>query len=101
MKRRYMIMVDGLDKDAEKKIIEFLRDNDVAWWHRIPNVWLVTDSNEQLSATIIRDFIKSLPKRSGGACLVMQISQHDTWAGYRRQNENDTFEWLKKNWTNK
>lgn len=100
MTGKYIVLMEGLTKREEKEFIEFLDEKNIAWWHRIPNTWLLVDKNRRINSDKLRDFLKFLAMDSSGACLVMKIEKYDGWSGYRRAGEDDTFDWLKRNWSN-
>lgn len=41
MPRHFIAGADPLDKDQDKKFIEFIQKNNGTWWHWIPGLWLL------------------------------------------------------------
>jgi hypothetical protein len=100
MKNRFMIAVDGLSSSAETDFVQFLRENGLGWWHRLPNFWLITDRKQKVTAKLLRDKIKELRTEPSKGCLVMQVNEDITWAGLYAigSQGRDEFDWLKKTW---
>jgi hypothetical protein len=96
MKRRYMIAAQ-MTTESEKELIAFFRKNKLGWWHRVPNFWLVVDSNDKVDVSSIRDALKGKAKLTS---LVMEINEDITWAGLH-QAPSDSFDWLKSTWVDK
>jgi hypothetical protein len=94
--KRYIIAVTGLTKTDEKSFIEFIRENECNWWHRIENVWLIVDKSEKTSADRIRTFLKEISNSRVG--FVDEI-RSETWSGFAPKNTiEETFSWLYRNW---
>lgn len=98
MKKRYFVAVEGLTPEQEKSLLGYFKEQGVAWWHHIANVWLIVDRKDNVSAQGIRDKIKEIATM-GGPCLIMQVHDDITWSGLYRSGRKDTFDWIKKTWT--
>ncbi|MBS1509836.1 MAG: hypothetical protein JST86_03295 [Bacteroidetes bacterium] len=98
MKKRYIVCINNSKKEQEEKFIEFLKDNSLAWWHWLPNTWLLSENTGRLSASFIRDAVKEIFDNEYN--IVFEISQtNDTWSGFGPSSENkNMFKWLKNNW---
>ena len=79
MKNRFFVAVQ-LTQAGEAAFLAFLKEQNMGWWHRVPNVWLLTSRKEEVSATLIRDKLRAIGTTSPSA-LVMQVPEDVTWAG--------------------
>jgi hypothetical protein len=100
MKRRFVIGVEGLSKDADTKFRKFLSDLGAGYWHWIENLWLVTVDNDEISTERIS---KQLNELGSERNLVLEIPEDLDWAAWGRPNVKGRtmFEWLKTTWVGK
>ena len=97
MKRRFIIGVSGLNKEDQDKFVEFLRQNGMGWWHWIGDFWLLTARKEEISASMIRDFLNE--QNSPRRCIVFEVDEDKTWAGFGpNKAPQDMFDWIKNSW---
>lgn len=98
MKKRFIIVIDSLDKDLNDKIKTYVDDNKFAWWHWIDNLWLIVTHDEDITALSIRNDLDAITKNH----KVVFQSYDDTWAGYGPSGEKkNMFNWLKDTWSTK
>jgi len=55
MKKRFVVCIDSSTKEQHDLFREFIRNEGLAWWHWVTNVWLLVDRKGQFSASDIRD----------------------------------------------
>jgi hypothetical protein len=96
MARRFIVGTDTLSKVEEDQFIAFIKEQNVAWWHWLPNFWLIKDSMNKVSAGALAD---ALP----GRCLVMEIYEDIDWMARGGQNAagKKFWDWLQKTWPEK
>jgi hypothetical protein len=95
--KRYLAAIEGLTPDYEKKFLAYIKENNWGWWHRIDNVWLITDYKETVSVREIRDFLLSLGA-PGAVGIVVPVTDDD-WAGLGpKASLKETFKWLHDYW---
>jgi hypothetical protein len=97
MRRRFVIGIDALDEEQEKKFREYIASKG-AWWHWISNMWLMTTKNEDISAAQIRDQIKGLSPKA--RVVVFEFPEDITWAtsGNKNAQGKKLADWLKTPW---
>jgi len=98
MSKRYMIALDSGTEKQNDAFIEYINKNGIGWWHWINNFWLLVDTRDKLSATIIRDELDVIyPNVSK---IVFELSGgNDTWSGFGPSSKNSNmFTWLKGSW---
>ena len=94
MSNRFIIAVEGLDLDKQKRMSEYFSEH-CSWWHWIDGFWLLVDNSGQLSVTNLRDKVREIDA-SNNTLLVLQVSTHN-WAGYGpMSDEKNMFKWLEK-----
>jgi hypothetical protein len=95
MKRRFVICVNEANKEQQDIITQFFRESSkLGFWHWFSDVWLVTDQNNDWTATKLRDKMNSLIP--GAHKLVIQIDGQNTWATFGKKK---SFRWLQKTWS--
>ncbi len=101
MSNHFMIAVENLDQDEQKKLADYLSSRNCGWWHWINGMWLVVDGDESLSAEQILENVREIDTADNIA-LVICVRVQD-WAGYgpmSKENEGkNMFHWLQKLWT--
>lgn len=97
MKRRFIVSVSGLS-DAEVETLRSFLKSKAAWWNWIPNFWLLTTKNEEVSCAEIRDKIMQIA--DDPTCLVMEVPKDEGWATYGPSNKNGKkmSDWIKETW---
>lgn len=98
MKKRFVICVNSSTKEQENKFVEFIKTQNVGWWHWLTNTWLISDSNGKTNASHWRKNAVEIFKQEH--ILVLEIGQdNDTWSGFGPSSEDkNMFKWIKDNW---
>lgn len=98
MKKRFIVCVNGSTKVQDHNFIDFIKIQNVGWWHWLTNTWLIADRNGKLSASSLRD--KAVSIFGHEHVLVIEINNsRDTWSGFGPSSEDkNMFRWLKDNW---
>jgi hypothetical protein len=93
--KRFVIATDPMTADEEKAFRKAL--GNMAWWHWLPNFWLVKDRFDRLNVFEIRDAVRGV--NSTLRCLVLEVD-HKTWAALTRPDAQgrDMAEWIKSTW---
>lgn len=96
MANYFVISTDAMTSQAERAFADFIKSK-AAWWHWLPNFWLVKDGKEQLTATIIRDKLSEID--STRRCMVLQV-EPITWSAMTRKDKGgrEMGEWVRNNW---
>jgi hypothetical protein len=96
--RRFVVGVDDLEDAADREFREFLREFRAGFWHWIPNFWLITTSDEDISAQKISYKLKELGAKKRN--LVLEIPEDEDWAGWGQNNAKgrSMFEWIETTW---
>jgi len=99
MKKRFVVAVESSTSEQSAALVEFFEERGVGWWHYLPNLWLISDSNGKLDASEIRDELRLLIP--GEHSLVLEFrADGDTWAGFGPKSERrNMFKWIRGNWT--
>ncbi|WP_137923938.1 hypothetical protein [Cupriavidus sp. 2SB] len=94
MAKRFIAMVgEEVTKEQRDQVTAFVKSKGLGFWHWVGNVWLLTSSSDDLTASTLRDSIRDL---TGGDPMVMVLEvEPKTWAGFGLTGR---FEWIKKNW---
>src|ERR1700726_4630482 len=97
MTRRFVVGVDGLTDDSDTKFREFLKSCGAGYWHWIPNFWLITTDDEDVSAEKISDKLNDLKAKRN---LVLEIPEDISWYGWGAPNAKgkSMYEWLMTTW---
>ncbi|WP_210446473.1 hypothetical protein [Pantoea ananatis] len=98
MGKKFIIAVDKSTSIKNKALIEYLKQRKFAYWHWLSNLWLVTTSDETITAPIIRAEVREIFTKEH--MLVIEMSKAgDTWAGFGPNSEKRSmFKWLKNTW---
>ena len=99
MKKRFVVCINDSDKEKDKDFIEFIKNNNLGWWHWLSHTWFLSDSNGKLSAAEIRTKVKNIYNENN---IVIELNENgDTWSGYGPKGKSrNMFDWLKRNWGN-
>jgi hypothetical protein len=97
MRRRFVIAIDALDGEDERRFQEYIRTLG-AWWHWIGNVWLLTTKDESVKAGEIRDKIIELKPKA--RVVVFEFPEDITWAASGNKNSagKKIADWLRSPW---
>ena len=98
MRNRYVINITGeISKDKNQAFLQYIRDNNLAWWHWLSNTWLIVDTQSKTDLITLRDKTKEVFEADN---LIIQVDKGN-WAGFGPNNEDrNMFIWLKENWIN-
>lgn len=93
----FVVATDPMTPDDEKTFRASLSES-VAWWHWLPNFWLLRSRDDDLDAKGIRDTLR----RTAGEirCMVLEVDPI-TWAAMTKKNAKgkSMTEWLGKHWS--
>ena len=97
MTRRFIVSTDPLTADEETKFAEAVKI--AAYWHWLPNFWLLVDPTRTLNAESIRNAVKAI--NSTKRCLVLEV-EAKTWAALTKPDAQgrDMGAWIKSTWDN-
>lgn len=100
MKKRYIACFDGLTKEQSEKILAFIRENDLSWWHWLGDTWFIVDHKGDFDASQIRDAVKKIIPNE--RLVIIEINKNnDTWSGVRANDpEEKMFKWFHEVWKN-
>jgi hypothetical protein len=93
--KRFMVSTEVMTAEEEKKIKEIF--SGAGWWHWLPNVWLVRDGNEKLTASKIAEEFGKI--NSSAQCLVLEVDKK-TWSARSKPDPNGRklSDWIKETW---
>ena len=95
MTKYFVISTDPL----EPAQVEELKNSLVggAWWHWLPNFWLVRNNNGNLTAAHIRNEIRKI--NDTARAVVLEVTPV-TWAALTKPNASgrEMSDWIKENW---
>ena len=58
MRRRFVLVTDVLTSEQERQLVAAL--GSVAWWHHIPNMWLIVDEANQVNTEMLRGLLTAI-----------------------------------------
>lgn len=95
MKKYYVIATDPLTAEQEKRLQEVVTGT--AWWHWLPNFWLVVDSQERHTVESLRDAIFAV--NDSARAWVLEVNPI-TWSALTKKDKEGRSgsEWIKRNW---
>lgn len=93
MANYYVIGVEGLKADDERRFLEYLKKQNIDWWHWVDNFWLLKANSPKLGADI-RTFLKGMDNSRRG--LVLEV-EPVFWNGFFESGK-PIFEWVHENW---
>lgn len=94
--RKFSVAVERMSKEEQQAFVKFCRSKKLGWWHWIENFWLIVDNTDTLSVAEIRDKIREIT--GGTPCVVLAVREAGSWAGTKRKNKDNMFDWVRKNW---
>jgi len=96
MTKRFVIAVDPLTATEEKSLKSALEG--AAWWHWLPNFWLVVDDGDQFTTESIRNAIGKI--KSSARCIVLEVDEKG-WSGRMRPDaqKRDMGRWIRETWS--
>lgn len=95
MARYFTLSTDPIQPEETRAFQEKIES--CAWWHWLPNYWLIVDPQEQLTASVIVDHLHAINPRT--RALALQIERIE-WAALTRPDEQgkDMAGWLRRTW---
>lgn len=95
MTRRFSLATDPLTPEEEKSLKEKLKG--LAWWHWLPNYWLIIDTKDENTVNSIRDILFNINKTK--RCIVLKIDK-STWSALSKKDAKgtDMCDWIKNDW---
>ena len=95
MTRRFVILIDSDATAEERNAVtqHFMNSELYGFWHHFQFSWLVTTSDETVTASDLRDEIKD--KLTGTSIIVIRIDGAITWTSYATDLES---KWLYGKW---
>ena len=98
MRDRYVVNITGeISKEKSEAFLQFIKDNDLAWWNWLSNTWLIVDYHSNIDLVSLRDKVNEIFKADN---LIIRVDQGN-WAGFGPNSENrNMFTWLRENWIN-
>jgi len=102
MKNRFIIGLKSSTAEQNQKMIKFIEDNHMAWWHWLGDFWLLVDSEGKLSASTISNKIEEI--YPGVHHLVVLLGEdNDNWYGFGpaggEEGQKNMFKWLHNYWS--
>ena len=99
MKKRFILALGSTSPEQNGAFGEFAREQGLGWWHWLPNMWLLTDSQGQWTAAGLRDKATDIYGNENVFVLELRADGSDTWAGYGpNTDKRNMFPWLTSNW---
>jgi hypothetical protein len=71
------------------------KPDNFAWWHWLPNSWIIIDHSGQLTASSLRNKVKKV--YPGVHNFVTEVKD-DSWVGFGPGGDSTYFKWLKSQW---
>ena len=99
MKKRFIIFIEDSTKEQNDSLLDWIRSENIGWWHWFQGSWLLSNARGHLSASVIRDKLKQIYGTSN--TFVIELNNGgDTWSGYGPDtDQKNMFTWIKKNWS--
>lgn len=98
MTKRIVVALSSATKEQDKAFIEYLKDQQIGWWHWVANFWLLVDhSGKETAEHLNLELEKIYPQVIR---LVLERHGKDAhWSGFGPDGkERDMSKWLIKNW---
>lgn len=95
MARRFSVATDPLTPDEVKALKDALKVG--AWWHWLPNYWLILDRSDRLTADAITTIINEINPRV--RALVLEVEDIN-WSALTKKDGKgrDMADWLRNTW---
>lgn len=95
MKKRFIVLLASETDQQTRAFGHLLKPDNFSWWHWLPNSWLIIDLSGELTASSLRDKVKTI--YPGVNNYVTEVKE-DSWAGFGPSGDSTYFSWLKRNW---
>jgi hypothetical protein len=97
--KRFILATETLSADQERALALQFPQPPWAWWHWLPNFWLLVDQSGQMTGDNVRDLFSAV---SPAQCLVLEVDGR-TWTGMfttdmARRAAMET--WIRSYWEN-
>ncbi len=98
MNKRFIIMLNSATAEQNNALLEWIKFEQVGWWHWLKDSWLIATRQNHLTAESVRDKIGEICP--GVHNLVIELKEGEgTWAGFGpNTDDKNMFTWLKDNW---
>ena len=100
-KKRFIVCLESSINGQDADFLKFIELRKLGWWHWLPNTWLLYKSDGNITASDIREAIKS--SYPGVNHLIFELSKNgDTWIGFghtgKIEGTKSMFKWIRENW---
>jgi hypothetical protein len=100
MRKRFVVATNATTALEDQAFKDTLKATfpGLGWWHRLDELWLITDDQGRLDARQLRDIAKECFSRK--KLLVLEINDDgDTWSGLGPAGRaKEMFAWLHTYW---
>ena len=88
-----------LETSSQKlQFAEYCNDNNLKWWHRVENFWLIDSGEVDFD---INDILIKLSQLGAPKAFIIQVMPNSDYAGLFHSAELDSsMKWVKANWGN-
>jgi|SRR6185312_6102013 len=96
--KKFVILTQEDNKNITDTLTNYFKTNNLAYWHWLPNSYLMIDPKGNKTASTIRNDLRSvLPSLT---YVVLEATGNIDWAG-RGQTETrpNMFEWIISSWS--
>ena len=95
MKKRFIVLLASETEQQTRAFSDLFKGN-FAWWHWLPNSWLIVDYSGQLTPSSLVEKVKRI--YPGVNNFVTEVKE-DAWVGFGPSGGDSTyFSWLKDQW---
>lgn len=96
MTKKFIVVIDNSKKEQDDAFLEYIKKNNLNWWHWINNLWLLIDYSGNLSAVQLRDLLQTYYPEIN--CIVFEHND-EPWAGRGPGGQDrNMFTWLNGTW---
>jgi hypothetical protein len=96
MKKRFIVLLASETDQQTRAFSNLLKPSNFAWWHWLPNSWIIIDFSGQLTPSSLRDKVKRI--YPGVNNFVTEVKE-DSWVGFGPGGDSTYFSWLKNHWS--
>lgn len=94
MKNRFVLIIDGADKQQQDVISNYFKDHSFGYWHYIKDTWLLVDYDGTWTVSTIRAKARELLPDIN-LMIVLKVDDSSAWAGLGNKGN---FDWLNDTW---
>ena len=98
--KKFIVTVESPTKDEATEFHQWIKSQNLGWWHWMDPMWLLT-SKDEITATKIRDKAKEVFSQK--PVMVIEIIGQNRWAGFMPSSKTggkSPFTWLRTTWLN-